>query len=278
MQMYRCSRILAGLLVIAVSVAAQAQTSPEQATAEMADVVAEAAAAPVIDDEALEVFKAMSDHLAAAREFAFHTETSHDVVQRSGVKVEFGASRRTLVSRPNKMRLESRRRDGVSGVVIFDGKNMWAYVPDENVFASHEQQGDLDDAIDYAVAELGIEAPLADLVSPDLYESATSKLTSALYLGETEVAGETCEHLLMSNDIADFQLWITAGDKPLLRRIVITYRDEPGEPQYRAQFSEWDLAPEDTANQLRFEPPAGAERVRFYMPAPPTDLDQEDKS
>ena len=273
------SQTLVCLLSIAMSIAAQAQTSPEQATEEMADVVAEeTAGSPVIDAEALDVFKAMSDHLVAAREFAFETETSHDVVQRSGVKVEFGASRRTLVSRPNRMRLESRRRDGVSGVVIFDGKDMWAYVPDENVYASHEQRGDLDDAIDYAVAELGIEAPLADLVSPDLFESVTSRLTGALYLGETVVAGEACEHLLMSNDIADFQMWITVGDKPLLRRIVITYRDEPGEPQYRAQFSNWDMTPGDTASQLSFEPPAGAERVRFYMPAPPTDLDQEDKS
>lgn len=277
--MYKRRHITAGLLSIAMSVTAQAQTGPAQATEEMADVAGEATAgSPILDAEALDVFKAMSDHLVAAREFAFHTESSHDVVQRSGVKVEFGASRQTLVSRPNKLRLESQRRDGVSGVVIFDGKDMWAYVPDENVYASHEQQGDLDDAIDYAVAELGIEAPLADLVSPDLYESVTSKLTGALYLGETMVAGEACDHLLMSNDIADVQMWITTGETPLLRRIVITYRDEPGEPQYRAQFSKWDMAPENTASQLSFEPPAGAERVRFYMPAPPTDLDQEDES
>ena len=111
MQMCLHSQTLVCLLSIAMSIAAQAQTSPEQATEEMADVVAEeTAGSPVIDAEALDVFKAMSDHLVAAREFAFETETSHDVVQRSGIKVEFSASRRTLVSRPNRMRLESRQR------------------------------------------------------------------------------------------------------------------------------------------------------------------------
>ena len=116
---------------------------------------------------------------------------------------------------------------------------------------------------------------MADLLEPDLYERVTTELTGALDLGEKVVSGVVCDHLLMSNDYADFQLWITTGDRPVLKRIVITYKEEPGEPQYRAQFRDWDMAPENVRARLDFRPPDGAERIRFYVPAP--HAEQEDR-
>ncbi len=263
--------MLACLVSMLFVLTAQAQTPTGQDAGE--DV-----GAPAIEPEALEAFKDMADYLAAAKEFAYEAESGYDVVQDSGVKVEFGGSRKVLVSRPNRLRIDSQRRDGVRGTLIFDGDNIWAHVPDENVYATAEQPGDLDEAIGFAVAELSIKAPLAELLSPDLYKDVSAELTSALYLGETVVAGVTCEHLLMSNDYADLQMWITSGEHPVLRRIVITYREEPGEPQYRTQFLKWEMSPKEAKGQLEFKPPEGAERIRFYSPAMETDLDLEDAS
>jgi len=39
----------------------------------------------------------------------------------------------------------------------------------------------------------------------------------------------------------------------------------------------WDMSPEDTGGQFEFEPPDGAERIRFYVPAPAAEMDQEDE-
>jgi hypothetical protein len=253
---------------------AQAQTTAEEAVNEVLD---ESADAPAIEPEALSVFKGMADYLTSTDEFAFHVESAYDVVQESGIKVEFGESRKILLSRPNRLRVESRRRDGMRGVFVFDGNDIWAYAPDENVYATVEQPGDLDEAIDFVVIELRMKTALADLLSMDLYENVESNLTDALYLGETVVAGMDCDHLLMSNDYADFQMWITTGDRPVLKRIVIAYREEPGEPQYRAHVVKWDMSPEDTGGQFEFEPPDGAERIRFYVPAAATEMDQEDE-
>jgi hypothetical protein len=260
-------RLLTCLLSTLIVFTVQAQTSQD-----------EAPEAPDIDTEALEIVKEMTDYLASSKVFAYRAETSYDVVQESGAKIEFGASRKVLVSRPGRMRLEAQRRDGTRSIVVFDGKELWVYAPDENVYAKAEQKGDLDDAIQFAVTELHLRAPLTDLVSPDMYEHMATRMTRALYLGETVVAGDTCEHLLISNDYADFQLWVTVGDKPVLRRIVITYREEPGEPQYRAHFLEWDMSPQNTAGQFSFEPPDNSERIRFYISAPATDLDQGGES
>ena len=223
---------------------------------------------PDIDAEALSILKTMTDHLTSAQNFAYRAEYSYDVVQESGVKVEFGASRKILVSRPDRMRADSQRRDGFRSVVVFDGDNIWAYAPDENVYATTDQIGDLDDTLDFAIAELRIKAPMAELVSPDLYEVVTAGLARAYYLGGTVVAGVACHHLLLSNDYADFQLWIASEDQPTLRRIIITYREEPGEPQFRGFLAEWDMSPEGVEERLSFDLPEGAERVRFHVPAP----------
>lgn len=230
------------------------------------------------DTEAMAALKGMADYLASADLFSFHAEYSYDVVQDSGAKVEFGATRHTLVSRPDKLRVDSQRRDGLKSVVIFDGENIWAHAPELNVYAQADQPGDLDESIDFAAAELRMKKPMAELISPDLYADLEEQLTQALYLGETVVAGVPTEHLLLSNDYVDFQVWIATGDQPTPLRVVITYREEVGEPQFRAHFLGWDMSPKDTSGKFDFQPAEDAERVRFYIPAPATDLDKGDAS
>lgn len=266
-----CKHMLACLLSILFMLTAQAQTNAEQAVEAEPEALA-------IDPDALEAFKEMADYLDAAKTFAYEAESGYDVVQDSGVKVEFGGSRQIWVSRPNRLRMDSQRRDGVRGTLVFDGKNIWAYAPDENVYATAEQPGDLDEAIDFAISELSLKAQMSELLSANLYEEVTAELTGALYLGEAVISGITCEHLLMSNDYADLQLWIASGERPVLKRIVITYREEPGQPQFRAQFLNWEIPPKDTKGRFEFAPPEGTERIRFYAPAMETDLNLEDAS
>jgi hypothetical protein len=259
-------RILVCLLWINIAVAAGAQPA------------AETAGTPEIEPEALGVLKGLADHLTSVAEFGYQVESNYDAVQDFGVKVEFGASRKILISRPDRLRMESSRRDGMEGTVVFDGTDIWVYAPEENVYATTRQPGDLDESLKFAVAQLRMKAPLPGLVSPDFYEIATTGLTRAFHLGVSLVAGVDCDHLLLSNDYADFQMWITTGENPLLRRIVITYREEEGQPQYRAQFLRWNMSPDNVPDLLRFEPPDDAERIRFHIDAPQAGSDQEKRS
>jgi hypothetical protein len=56
-------------------------------------------------------------------------------------------------------------------------------------------------------------------------------------------------------------MWITDGDRPLPERIVLTYPNAPGQPQFRAQFSAWNLAPELADTLFTFTPPSEASRI-----------------
>jgi hypothetical protein len=49
-------------------------------------------------------------------------------------------------------------------------------------------------------------------------------------------------------------------------RAVLTYRNDPGQPQVRAEFSDWNLATEPTDSTFTFVPPTGANKMRAVEP------------
>src|SRR5438034_959206 len=57
-------------------------------------------------------------------------------------------------------------------------------------------------------------------------------------------------------------------------RIVLTYPAAPGQPQFRAEFSAWNLAPQPADALFTFTPPAAASKIPFaaalpqYAPGP----------
>ena len=220
-----------------------------------------------VDPVVLGILKDAADYLTASETFTFKGETAFDAIQDDGTKVEFGGSSRALIARPDRLRLEVQKRGGQRRIMVFDGDNMWAYSKNHNVYATTAQPGDIDESLDFSIAVLRMKAPLADLVSPRLYETMTDGLVGAIYVDEAVVAGVKSHHLLISNDYVDVQLWVAEGDKPLIQRIVITYREEEGQPQFRAHFLDWNTSPANVDKGLKFSPPEDAERIRFHIPA-----------
>jgi hypothetical protein len=68
---------------------------------------------------------------------------------------------------------------------------------------------------------------------------------------------------LLSADAVDVQLWVAEGEDPVIHRLVITYTELPGEPQYRALLSDWNFSPEIDATTFTFTPPADARKIDF---------------
>jgi hypothetical protein len=79
------------------------------------------------------------------------------------------------------------------------------------------------------------------------------------------------DHLAVRTPDVDLQLWIAKGPQPLPRRVVITYRNDPGQPQFRADLYDWQIAPKFDADAFAFTPPADAERINYLAPRPPAD-------
>lgn len=226
-----------------------------------------AEAEPVVDPVALQVIRRAGDFLRGQQRVAFEAEVGFEVVQRDGRKLEFGASRRFWVERPNRFRVEAEDREGQATLVVFDGRALSAADLGRNVYAQAVFPTDrtIDDAVDFARRALALPLPLGELVRNEPNEAMTAGVTQADLVGVARIGGVVCDHVALSNPDTDAQLWIAQGDPPTLRRVVLTYRTIEGAPAFWANLAAWSFPDRLDAERFRFSPAPGAERLPFAV-------------
>lgn len=185
----------------------------------------------------------MFDFLAKTKKISVTVDSTYDVLQDSGQLIEFGAINTWNIVRPKFVNINVMSRDGTGRLFYFDGKEITLYDKGENVYAMVSKSGTLDDAFDYYMDKLEMPLPLGELFSEHHPFDLSKDLISATYIGGATINGINSDNLAFQTEDIDIQIWIANGDKPLPQRLVITYKDAPDSPQYRAQFKDWNLSP-----------------------------------
>jgi hypothetical protein len=221
------------------------------------------ATAPEIEEKAMTSLKRMGEFLSKAQRFSVTVDAGADVVQDWGQKVEFGETRKMIVRRPDRLRIDVTKRDGEVIGLVFDSKQLAFFNRQDKVYATADKPGSLDEAIAYFVDDLDMRLPLGELLLSNLPQVLQERVRSAYYVEQAAIAGTPCDHLAVRGDRVDMQFWVAQGDQPLPRRMVITYTRAEGQPQYWAQFSEWNLSPEVPDSLFVFTPPEGAAKIAF---------------
>ena len=127
------------------------------------------------------------------------------------------------------------------------------------------RSGSVDDAVRYVIQDLGIRLPLALMLVTTLPEELNQRLQSIDYVERDTLTPVPTDHLAGRGADVDFEIWLDTGDTPLPQRLAITYKNEEGAPQYRAEFSDWKLNPDVSPVDLAFNPPDGAQRIPFLV-------------
>lgn len=197
----------------------------------------------------------MAEFLGGAKSFNVNVRAGYDAVQESGQKIEFGEARSVTVRRPDLMRVEVERSDGARTYAVFSGKEIMLVDMASNVYATASQPGNLDQSIVYFVRDLGMRLPMAVLLMSRLPAELNERVRSVDYVEKTRIRGTLAHHLAARTDTADFQVWVADGDRPLPLRVVISYKNAKGEPQFWADLMDWNLAPAITAPPYDATPP-----------------------
>lgn len=217
----------------------------------------------------------MAEFLGKTQRLSVTIHTAYDTVQASGQKVEWNEMRTLALSRPDRLRIEAEKSNGARSLVIFDGKEISTYDEAGRVYAQAAQPGGIDETLVYFVRDLNMRLPLAALLLSRAAPELDRRVLSVEYIEKTGILGAVTHHLIGRTDTVHFQVWIADGDRPLPERIVLTYPGAPGQPQFRAQFSAWNVAPELADSLFTFTPPTDASRIPFaaalpqYGPATP---------
>lgn len=213
--------------------------------------------------EAKDLLLRMANYLAQAQRFTVAMTDNYDTLQASGQKLEFSEKRNLTVSRPNGLRVELEESHGEKHLFLYDGKDMTVFNPSQNVYAQTAKAGGIDEAVVYLLKDLHMRLPLAALLLSRFPAEIESRTQALDYVEKTAIHGVPCHHLAGRTETVDYQVWIQEGTQPLPLRIVLTYKNAEGQPQFRAQFFDWNLSPIVSDSKFVFTPPAESRKIAF---------------
>ena len=217
-----------------------------------------------IDEEALTILKKATDYLTGLKQFTIKAVKSTDVVQESGQKLQFTTGIEVAIRRPNRFFGSWARDDGTIRQLWYNGETVTIYEDTENVFGQIQAPNTIDEMLDYMETVLKSPQPLTDIFDNDLSYLAELPLSGS-YVGVSYLDGIACDHLAFRGEAADWQLWIDRGEKPLIKKIVLTYKELQGEPQIAARMLNWNTQPTIADDLFQFSPPEGARQIQVFV-------------
>ena len=258
--MIRRGVVLAACMILAAPLAVHSIARADAVASDYEDSKRAAKAADLAD--ALGVLKETFDFLASQPHFSFTAVTGHDVVQRGGFKLEFGDSRKVTLMRPDQLRVDVMERDGEGHTTRYDGQRFSVSFPSENAYVSIEFKGSVDAVLDKLREDFDTSIPLSDLLQSSVFDEIAPKIDFAMVVGEAEISGVVCDHVVFRSPAVDVQLWIESEGQPLIRRMIVSYKHAAGSPQFWANIDDWKFGGKAPADGFfSFSPPEGAERI-----------------
>jgi hypothetical protein len=213
-----------------------------------------------VEPKAGDALRKMGTCLAGARQFSLSVQVTSDDILDSGQKIQLSNARKIVVVRPNRVYVEL-SGDLDNGQAVYDGQTFTILDNNQGTYSVTKVPDTLDEMMDYMVERYGLSMPLADILISDPYTSAIRNVRIGRYVGVHQVNGIKCHHLAFRQDLIDWQIWIEDSDTPLPRKLVITYKEQPGQPQFVAVFDKWNLSAQVPEGLFTFKAPAGAKRV-----------------
>ncbi len=203
-----------------------------------------------------------ADFLAAQENISVQADVAYEVLQPNGQMLEFGGTRDFLIRRPDRLRFEAVNRDGNVTQFFFDGNSISIDKPNEDAYVRIERPGTYYAAMDYLVDDLGAPSALDDFFSENLAEGVETKIVSGFFVQRVMLDDHVCEQLAWRTKDVDVQLWVREGEEAVPCRVVITYVNFEGHPQFSADFHDWDFAPDVDDELFTFIPPESAEQLQ----------------
>jgi hypothetical protein len=215
-----------------------------------------------IEPKADECLKAMSNYLAGLKTYSFQVEEFFDDVQDDGQKLQLSNQRHMSVSRPDKVFGED-VGDTADSFFYYDGKTATVFDRRQKTYATENVPGTIDTMLDDLHDRFDTDQTLADFLFTDPYKVFTEHVQSGTYVGLHYVGTVKCHHLAFRQKTLDWQIWIDAGDQPLPRKLVTTFKRQIDEPQYIALIHRWDVNPKLSDDLFQFQAPVGVRKVDF---------------
>jgi len=220
-------------------------------------------AQPAISEEASAALQRMGQTLRA-EQMSFQAQTIRVYAEPNGEPLHIFHTLKVTMHRPNRLLAEVSGDDG-SSKLTFDGKTAVIYSAAQNKYASIAMpEGTIAGLLREAVGRLGVDFPLADFLSDEPSKAFLTGVTSGRLVNTVTIDGSPYDHLFFFQPPGiELELWVAKNEQSLPRRLIVTYRTLPGQPNFIAQFSDWNFNVQTPDADFGFQPPAGATQVEL---------------
>jgi len=223
---------------------------------------------PAIEPGALDRLKATSQRLAGAETMSFTAVTTYESPARNGQPLYYTTLSAVELQRPDKLRVIT-PGDGPASDFYYEGKTMMAYTPGADLVAVADAPPTIDAAVKAAYDKAAIYFPFAEIIVEDPYKNLSDGLTSAFFVGQSHVVGDTVTDIIaIANDNVQAEIWIGVNDG-LPRMIRAIYPTDPAKSRYEIQFSNWHLNQPVKAADFTSVQALKAPRIQFARPDAP---------
>jgi hypothetical protein len=222
-----------------------------------------------ISQTALEPLRRMCDFLGSLDSFSLRAENSMEVVLDTGLKLMVHRSVDLSVRRPDKVRADI-RGDRIDQRFYYDGKNISLHGLDLGFYATEPAPPEIDKAMDFALEEFNLTAPMAELIHNSPCARLIEGVKSGFPIGESKIDGVECIHLAFRMEDLDWQIWIEKDPgHPFPRKFVITDNRTEGFPQFTGVFGSWKPNAKLPDDLFAFSPPEHAKKIEFLRKKKP---------
>lgn len=221
----------------------------------------------VLEPKAIEILKAASSRLAAARTMSFTAVVSYESPSRLGTPLIYTTKSEVILQRPDRLRIIT-PGDGPATEFYYDGKKMTAFSPAENLVAVADAPPTIDEALKAAYDNAAIYFPFTPMMAADPFKNVSNGLIMAFYIGQSHVVGGTTTDMVAyANNNVFAQIWIGAEDK-LPRMIRAVYRTDNAHLRHQLEWSNWQLDLAIPADAFASTKAASANPIPFAHPNP----------
>jgi hypothetical protein len=210
------------------------------------------------EQQVRESLAALHAYLAGVKNFRYEAEIMQDSIVDSGPRtIQRSYVVRLVVSRPDRMRADI-AGDEIDQLVCFDGQTLVVLDRKRNRYVTSAAPGaTFGVLLDRLADRFDLHFPLAEIVLRGTAGLFLQPGEVGEYLGLRHVGSSECHHLGFWGSAADRQLWIETGQRPLPRKLLVTWTSEPGWPRFLGIVREWAELPVADAQQFSCVRPAG---------------------
>lgn len=212
---------------------------------------------------------AQMDRTLSAPETSFTARTERVYLDETGQPLHIFQTMNVVMHRPDRLKIEVAGDDG-SHDLFYDGKSVSIFSPDSNSYAVLAAPGGIASAANEVMDKLNIDFPLVNFFAVSSDQSLLQGVVGGWQVGTSMIDGVECRHLFFyKRGGTDLELWVENNGAALPHRLIVTYRLLPGQPNFTAEFTNWDSRAHPADSVFAFQAPAAAKQVDLIPASAP---------